>query len=64
LYKYSKFQTPSATSSTDPNPLTSSRTRYFNLSSNSLLFNATLLGKGYSEKLAYDMDKIGFIQPV
>lgn len=63
LYQYSKYQTPSATSATDPNPLSASRTRYFDLSSNSLLFNATLLGKGYSDKLAYDMDNMGFIQP-
>lgn len=62
LYQYEKFQTPGATSSVDPNPLDSARTRYFNLSSNSLLFNATLDGKGLSDRLFYPLGH-GFIQP-
>lgn len=58
IYSYEKFQTapPSATDQL------SSRTRYFNLSSNALLFDVSLDG-GVYPALKYDAWSHGFIQP-
>lgn len=62
LYSYDKFQLPAPTASADPNPLTVSRTRYFDLSSNALLFNITILGQGLKNQLVYTTTT-GLVQP-
>lgn len=61
IYKYNKHQI--AQPSNLPNPF-GDRTRYFDLTSNSIMVNGTLYGQGWSDRLVYDMHDYGFIQPV
>lgn len=61
IYKYKKHQV--STESNVQNPL-GNRTRYFNLNSNALMFNVTLYGQGLSDRLTYEMDSFGVIQPI
>lgn len=57
IYNYKKHQVDTQSSVQD-------RTRYFNLNSNALMLNGTLYGQGWSDKLAYEMNGVGLIQPV
>lgn len=53
-YSYAKYQTfPTTTSFPTPNYLSTSRTRYFNLQSNSLMANLYFHGRGISENLIW-----------
>ncbi len=61
IYDYNKHQR--IYNSALPNPI-APRTRYFDLNSNALMVNGTLYGQGWSDKLAYEMDNAGLIQPV
>ncbi|MCR9191428.1 MAG: outer membrane beta-barrel protein [Gammaproteobacteria bacterium] len=60
LYSYAKYQTvPTSTTGEPPLP---SRSRYFDLSSNAVMFDVTLDG-GVYHALAYNTADHGFIQP-
>lgn len=61
IYNYRQHQT--AIGATAQNPL-GNKTRYFDLTSNSVMVNATLYGQGLSDRLAYSMGNYGVIQPV
>ncbi|MDP3705696.1 MAG: outer membrane beta-barrel protein [Legionellaceae bacterium] len=61
LYSYSKFQSTGSSASTVSNPLPS-RTRYFNLSSNAVMFNVTLDGNIHPG-LVYTTANRGYLQP-
>ncbi len=60
IYNYSKFQT--SVSNGALNPL-GDKTRYFNLTSNSIMFNGTINGKGVHESLVKDLNGHGSVQP-
>ncbi|STX50183.1 Opacity protein and related surface antigens [Legionella busanensis] len=61
IYTYRKHQR--FQSSNNPNPF-GDRTRYFDLNSNSIMFNGTLYGQEWSDILAYEIGNFGLIQPV
>lgn len=65
IYKYNNHLISKHTGTANPLP---DNTRYFNLTSNSLLFNASLFAKGledrkYGSYLIKDMGRFGYIQP-
>lgn len=61
IYKYNKHQGSIVSNVTNP---LGNRTRYFDLNSNALMFNGTLYGQGLSDRLVYEMNGFGLIQPI
>ncbi|STY31297.1 Opacity protein and related surface antigens [Legionella wadsworthii] len=61
IYVYKKHQ--SFQPSNNVNPF-GDRTRFFDLNSNSIMFQGTLYGQGWSDKLAYEIGNFGLIQPI
>ena len=59
-FNYTKYQTSTATNTIFFN---GDKTRYFNLQSNSLMWNVYLHGKGYSDGLIYQLHKNISVEP-
>ena len=59
-FNYTKYQTSTATNTIFFN---GDKTRYFNLESNSLMWNIYLHGKGYSDTLTYHLYDNFFVEP-
>lgn len=59
-YQYQKFQTSTAVGTPG---FSGDKTRFFDLSSMSILFNATLYGQEISKDLIWNTGSVGFIQP-